>query len=459
MDCSFHIKENTSNQYENLERCIEKCIIIEKGIEKEEFYYDNRFGTKIDQDQLHICYKQTQATKCRPVYKVLGMLQYNKIFYVAIESTDSNQEQCEVNYCNFDKSFIITTHDPSKIIPAIITNLDYKIFFMNNDHPNLRCGYIANYNVSHNMIDNLNTSDIEPPKKRPIRKILPPIGDFYTDILNKHNARELLMKSRLHNENKVSLGADPDIKYESDEINQYSTQQFDDIWDNIDNYAQHRVITPYINNHNISTTLDPCFLQSIHNRIHEPSSNVDDDEDVDDEFIYADVEDVEDDVEDVEDDVEDVEDDDEDDDEDEDEDDDEDVDDEDVDDEDVDDEDVDDEEGKTTSVISNKIHKGFIRSMIQSIRKKNNDKKLFSFKKIILPDTIPKISPRENNLVDILITIDFNQIKKICYDLVSITLTKNDNIEHMIRLQNMYMIKIQRNIPPLLVPIMTPLPF
>jgi len=157
---------------------------------------------------------------------------------MAVELKDGSHEQCEIKYFDFDKSFIVRTHDPSFLIPEILNNLDFRDYFIKNDHPYFRNGYMADYTQAPtNRFDPYANIDLDddlddvtewsfqrrkPAKKRPVRRVILPQSQFYRDALNdsKHQ----------------NMGTEPTIIYGEDDTN----QTFDESWESLDVWSPSR---------------------------------------------------------------------------------------------------------------------------------------------------------------------------------------------------------------------------
>lgn len=123
---------------ENLHSCIEK---FECG--SDTFYCDTRYGTEIPPDDLAPYYKQSNITFCvKPVQNVISVIREGNNFFVSI---DDNQT-IRIMFYKYDKTFICRDYDPRRIIPAILSSeVD---FFVENNHPSQRFGYVARYDIS-----------------------------------------------------------------------------------------------------------------------------------------------------------------------------------------------------------------------------------------------------------------------------------------------------------------------
>lgn len=136
------------------------------------FYYDNRFGTKLVESELHEIYHSRFSHTSADVVSVFRIMRVENMFHLIVQMPDGKPEQADVLYNDINHTFINRTHDPTILIPAIINNKEYTEFFTSHDHPYFDPNYIANY---------LNTRS----NRRIVRRITrTPATDFYSDVLN-----------------------------------------------------------------------------------------------------------------------------------------------------------------------------------------------------------------------------------------------------------------------------------
>lgn len=156
----YYKQYKMSKQFENLSSCIELCTI---QYDREDnatefipnsFYYDTRLGMEIDEELMHPAYKECTVIEVLPVISVVNVsnsdYDFNiKIITYAVPADIRNKETKEVDivvkYFPIDNSFIVRYYDPIKIIQAILSNNMYKDYFIKNDHPYYRYGYVADY--------------------------------------------------------------------------------------------------------------------------------------------------------------------------------------------------------------------------------------------------------------------------------------------------------------------------
>jgi hypothetical protein len=149
-----------SNQFENLSSCIELCTIqydrddSTNELISNSFYYDTRLGMEIDEDLMHPVYKECTVIEVLPVISVASISNFGYDFNVKIHTykvpsdirnKETKDVEVFVKYFPLDNSFIVRDYDPRKIIQAILSNNIYKDYFIKNDHPYYRYGYIADY--------------------------------------------------------------------------------------------------------------------------------------------------------------------------------------------------------------------------------------------------------------------------------------------------------------------------
>jgi len=141
---------------ENLQACIEEYILNDKHS-----YYDTRFGTVLDGDDLHPSYKQCFSAVVQPVYSINSVERFHDTFMLNIEC-DANQKiikKITVNFYPSDNTFTCRDYDPSIIIPYILQNPIFEEYFRRNSHPYYRFGYVANYQYS--PIDTYRRADLD----------------------------------------------------------------------------------------------------------------------------------------------------------------------------------------------------------------------------------------------------------------------------------------------------------
>lgn len=139
---------------EDLSSCIEHCsVIYNKGTLDERidsFYYDSRFGNRIDSNVLHNYYKNNKdlpSIKVFPVKEVKEILRVDNVFYISLVNENSITTCTEVKFYTSDKSFICRTHDPSVIIKAICSNAEALEYLQDQQHPMFDAGYSACYSI------------------------------------------------------------------------------------------------------------------------------------------------------------------------------------------------------------------------------------------------------------------------------------------------------------------------
>lgn len=187
---------------ENLKNCINACVVKLPLGGNDSFYYDNRFGTKLETSEIHILYRTPYKYNCTFVKQVTHFMRVDLMFHLVVKLHNGTMEQCDVTYDTEEHCFTNRTHDPSVVIPAILTNLDFREFFISKNHPYFRTDYIANYK--------------QIPIKRPVRMLNSmPSAKFYSDLINE-NARD--------------MGIEPDIVYDVDDVD----GDVADAWDTLD---------------------------------------------------------------------------------------------------------------------------------------------------------------------------------------------------------------------------------
>jgi hypothetical protein len=123
------------NTIEDLSSCIEKCSIDDKL----PFYYDSRFGTKIDEKILHSQYIKNSHHSAASIAVIIGHVHYDNIYILSILSNDTLND-IEVTYYSYDKTFVVNGYDPIEIIQFILKN--YSI----DNHPYYDTNYVPKYN-------------------------------------------------------------------------------------------------------------------------------------------------------------------------------------------------------------------------------------------------------------------------------------------------------------------------
>lgn len=133
---------------ENLQTCIERSTI-----NGESFFYDSRFGTKIDEHILHPSYKKCLTSVARPVSEIRSIVRTENCFHISI-MVEGSYVQIMVRFYPVDKTFVCRDYDPTKIIPMILAS-DSKEYLKMKDHPFYKFGYTANYSWSPNDLKNI----------------------------------------------------------------------------------------------------------------------------------------------------------------------------------------------------------------------------------------------------------------------------------------------------------------
>lgn len=136
---------------ENLQTCIERCTI-----NGESFFYDSRFGTKIDEYILHPSYKKCFTSIAKPVSEIRSIVRDENSFHISI-MVEGSYVQIMVRFYPVDKTFVCRDYDPTKIIPMILAS-DSKEYLKMKDHPFYKFGYTADYSWSP---DNLKDVDFK----------------------------------------------------------------------------------------------------------------------------------------------------------------------------------------------------------------------------------------------------------------------------------------------------------
>jgi hypothetical protein len=132
-------KSTTVEDY--LEFVIERCKIKEK-----EIYYDARFGNVIDPTKLHQYYKNNCSTHyVLPVKNIIHINRYDYTFEVCIMTEENELVNESVKYFDKTKEFSCYKYDPTKIIPAILENDEFVLFFISRNHPFYNENYKPNY--------------------------------------------------------------------------------------------------------------------------------------------------------------------------------------------------------------------------------------------------------------------------------------------------------------------------
>lgn len=117
---------------------IEKCTV-----NSESFFYDTRFGTKIDEHTLYTPYKKCFASVAKPVSDIRHIIRDEDTFYVSVVSGGS-AALAIVRFYPVDDTFTCRDYDPTKIIPAILAS-DSKKYLEMKGHPFYQPGYVADY--------------------------------------------------------------------------------------------------------------------------------------------------------------------------------------------------------------------------------------------------------------------------------------------------------------------------
>jgi hypothetical protein len=216
----------------NLRDCISRCSV---GI-CQPFYYDTRFGTKINDCELNDCYYTRFIYHAQGVKRVKTFAQSGYIFHLIVVINNNIEEPCDVTYSSIDHSFTNNTHDPSVIITAILTNIDYKPFFVTNKHPYFIGGYTADYmNMGFNR------------PNRAIRTIkCTPTVSFYSDMLNNptmyydsvddDSVDDDSVDDDSVDDDSVDDDSVDDDSVDDDSVDDDSVDTWDTISNNIDNY-------------------------------------------------------------------------------------------------------------------------------------------------------------------------------------------------------------------------------
>ena len=133
--------------FEDLSTCIEKCTLLNaSNIVLETFYYDTRFGVKIDDGELHPAYKLCESNEAITVVDIAGVVKQGNEFIVRVVLNDNNIiDTITVRYFPYDKSFIVKKYDPIKIIRCILAKAEFKDFFICSGHPSCLLDYKPNY--------------------------------------------------------------------------------------------------------------------------------------------------------------------------------------------------------------------------------------------------------------------------------------------------------------------------
>ncbi len=132
--------------FENLQTCIEKCTV---GADV--FYYDSRFGTKIDEHTLHPLYKRCFTSTAQPVSDIARVVRDENNFHISLTSLNRSI-QTMVKFYPCDKTFVCRDFDPRVVIPAILAS-SAKEYLKVKDHPFYRFGYVADYTFSPSDLD------------------------------------------------------------------------------------------------------------------------------------------------------------------------------------------------------------------------------------------------------------------------------------------------------------------
>lgn len=123
---------------ENLQSCIEKCTINGST-----FFYDVRFGSKIDEHKLHPFYMNCFVSTAKNISEIKRIIRIENNFYISVIA-EKILHQTTVKFYPTDKTFVCRDYDPTKIIPAILES-DCKEYLKSLDHPFYKPGYTANY--------------------------------------------------------------------------------------------------------------------------------------------------------------------------------------------------------------------------------------------------------------------------------------------------------------------------
>lgn len=239
---------------ENLKTVIEKCTITDSPT-GETFYFDSRFGTVVDEILLHETYKNCVHIKTKSVKEVRDIINMDNLFFISILTPNNKIEQIEVKFFHADKSFIVRSHDPRVIIPAILANAEARVLLQKHNHPVMIPYYIAQYDkapatyntslqrIINNIRDQEESSDSEdidyykmfPTKSR--RRSPRRLKSFETpsDIIDEINSLTGV-KGTLRDPNQTIINIPDDKKNDniaSDSIIVYEDNN--NVWDDVEN--------------------------------------------------------------------------------------------------------------------------------------------------------------------------------------------------------------------------------
>lgn len=125
--------------------CVEKFKIGTNNV----CYVDSRFGTVLEKNKINKSFWRGTLHHVKPIESVNMVFNVDGTFYVSVVLENGSCEQCEeIRYCDDDDTLIVRSHDPTKIIPAIINNPDFKQFFAEKGHPSALTDYNCDYTLS-----------------------------------------------------------------------------------------------------------------------------------------------------------------------------------------------------------------------------------------------------------------------------------------------------------------------
>ena len=164
----------------DLDSCIEECYVLHKdGIER--FYFDSRFGTEIDDDDLHNDYKSGITNKVQAIKRVISSFRLDDKFHLSVELTDGEIRQADIKYYDMDNTFSSGEYDPRIVIPYLLNCEEHRDFYLSRHpapHPYFDENFTVDYSVK--IPNNMVLHQEHPP---PVRMM--PSARFFTQMQNE----------------------------------------------------------------------------------------------------------------------------------------------------------------------------------------------------------------------------------------------------------------------------------
>ncbi len=132
---------------ENLHNVIRSALIKYVYKPHKLVYYDARFGTVINP---HINYRSCECFEFEEVKSVDEIILVDNAFFVSITNMLDQHIQLEIWYLQYMQTFMYphketTKYDLTVIIPAILNNPSFTLYFQINKHPITKHGYVCDY--------------------------------------------------------------------------------------------------------------------------------------------------------------------------------------------------------------------------------------------------------------------------------------------------------------------------